>query len=53
MPGVKVSSPKNEKYFTDTHRSLDADPVLGPRVPCIPNWHVWEGVGEPGCKVEV
>jgi len=52
VPDLRISAPKNEGELRDSHHSLNADPVLGPRVPCIVNWEVWAGVGDPGCTVE-
>ena len=52
LPSLRIGAPKNAAEMKDTHYSLYADPVHGPRVPCIPNWDVWAGVGDPGCNVE-
>ena len=48
---IRAPPPVPDVALADYRVDLNTHRELGPRVPCVPNWDAWVGVGEPGCRV--
>ena len=49
---IRAPPPVPDVALADYRVDLNTHRELGPRVPCVPNWDVWDGVGDPGCTVD-